>query len=88
MPHIIHTILAAALVAGFCAPARAQTFPTKPVTLVLPLAAGSGMDTIARLYAETLQKKLGKPVVIENKTGAAFMLATQDRKSTRLNSSH
>ena len=68
----------AALALSFApAPAGAQGFPTKPITLVLPLAAGSGMDTIARLYADKLQKALGKPVIIENKTGAAFMLATQ-----------
>lgn len=66
-----------AMAIGALAPASAQTFPTKTITLVLPLAAGSGMDTIARLYADKLQKALGQPVIIENKTGAAFMLATQ-----------
>lgn len=59
------------------APAGAQTFPSKNISIVLPLAPGSGMDTIARLYGEKLQKSLGKPVLIENKPGAAFMLATQ-----------
>jgi tripartite-type tricarboxylate transporter receptor subunit TctC len=41
----------------------------------LPLAAGSGMDSIARLYAEPLAQALGKPVVIDNRPGAALMLA-------------
>jgi tripartite-type tricarboxylate transporter receptor subunit TctC len=71
------TAAAIAICAAAFTNAAAQTFPTKTISLVLPLAAGSGMDTIARLYAETLQKKLGKPVIIENKPGAAFMLATQ-----------
>jgi hypothetical protein len=50
--------------------ARALTYPSKPVTLIVPLAAGTGMDSLARLYGEQLQA-LGKPVVIENKPGAA-----------------
>src|SRR4051812_11642123 len=57
-------------------PASAQTYPTKPITLVVPLAAGTGMDTIARLYAEQLGHSLGKPVIVENRPGASMMLAT------------
>ncbi len=53
----------------------AQPYPNKPVTVVLSLAAGSGMDSIARLYAEPLAQALGKPVVIDNRPGAALMLA-------------
>jgi tripartite-type tricarboxylate transporter receptor subunit TctC len=56
-------------------PAHAQTYPTKSITLVVPLAAGTGMDTIARLYAEQLASSLGKPIVIDNRPGAAMMLA-------------
>jgi tripartite-type tricarboxylate transporter receptor subunit TctC len=63
--------LAAALSA---APAAAQTYPTKTVTIVVPLAAGTGMDTVARLYGEKLQTALGRPVVVENKPGAALAL--------------
>src|SRR5215475_5588713 len=48
-------------------PASAQTYPTKSITLVVPLAAGTGMDTIARLYAEQLSHTLGKPLVIDNR---------------------
>jgi tripartite-type tricarboxylate transporter receptor subunit TctC len=50
-------------------------YPERPVTIVVPLAAGSGMDTVVRLYAEKLQASLGKPFVVENKPGAALMLA-------------
>src|SRR5947209_7273465 len=56
-------------------PTHAQTYPTKSITLVVPLAAGTGMDTIARLYSEQLSHTLGKPVVIDNRPGAAMMLA-------------
>jgi tripartite-type tricarboxylate transporter receptor subunit TctC len=53
----------------------AQSYPTKSITLVVPLAAGTGMDTIARLYGEQLTGSLGKPIVIDNRPGAAMMLA-------------
>ena len=77
MTFILKTLGLAALALAAPAPAKAQTFPAKAINIVLPLAPGSGMDTIARLYAEKLQKVFGQPVIIENKTGAAFMLATQ-----------
>jgi putative tricarboxylic transport membrane protein len=58
--------------------AEAQEYPTRNVTIVVPLAAGTGMDTIVRIYAEDLAKALGKPVVVENQPGAALMLALQN----------
>ena len=69
----------AALVAGslMLGSAQAQDYPTKPITIVVPLAAGSGMDSLVRIYADKLQQALGKPVVVENKPGAALMLALQ-----------
>lgn len=54
--------------------AGAQNFPTKTVTIIVPLAAGTGMDTLARLYGEKLQQSLGRAVVIENRPGAALAL--------------
>src|SRR4051794_1552518 len=57
-------------------PALAQSYPSRPVTIIVPLAAGTGMDTLARLYGDQLSHALGKPVVIENKPGAGLMLGT------------
>ena len=57
--------------------AGAQDFPNRPITIIVPLAAGSGMDTIARLYADQLQHSLGKPVIVDNRPGAALMLGAQ-----------
>jgi tripartite-type tricarboxylate transporter receptor subunit TctC len=69
-------LLAAAITAvAASAPVQAQDYPTRPVTIVVPLAAGSGMDSLVRLYAEKLQIALGKPVVVDNRPGAALMLA-------------
>ena len=74
---LVRRALLAATVAAVAAgaPARAQDYPTRPVTIVVPLAAGSGMDALVRLYAEQLQVALGKPVVVDNRPGAALMLA-------------
>jgi tripartite-type tricarboxylate transporter receptor subunit TctC len=55
--------------------ASAQAYPTRPVTLVVPLAAGGGSDLLARLVAQQLEKRLGRPFLIENKPGAATTLA-------------
>ncbi len=57
---------------------QAQDYPTREIRIVVPLAAGTGMDTAARVYGEELSKRLGKPVVIENKPGAAMMTAASE----------
>src|SRR5215510_2812905 len=55
--------------------AVAQDFPSKNLTIVVSIGAGTGMDVVARLYAEKLSTALGKAVIVENKPGAATMLA-------------
>jgi tripartite-type tricarboxylate transporter receptor subunit TctC len=51
--------------------ARAQTYPTRPITMVVPYAAGGPTDTIARILTERMRVSLGQTVIIENVTGAA-----------------
>ncbi len=69
--------LAAGSVAIVSAPrfAVAQAYPTRPVTIVVPFAAGGGTDLLARLVAQRLEQRLGKPFLIENKPGASTTLA-------------
>ena len=66
----------AALVAAFAvAPAQAQQYPSRQVTILVPFVAGGGSDQLARLVAQKLEEKLGKPFLIENRPGAATTLA-------------
>jgi tripartite-type tricarboxylate transporter receptor subunit TctC len=55
---------------------RAQTYPSRPITLVVPIAAGGAVDTAARIIAEKLQEKLQQSVVVENRPGAGSIIGT------------
>jgi tripartite-type tricarboxylate transporter receptor subunit TctC len=68
----------AAAAAGWMAlsgSASADTFPSKPITLIVPFGPGSGTDTVARLIGQQLSVALGQSVVVENKAGANGVLA-------------
>ncbi|HYC65974.1 MAG TPA: tripartite tricarboxylate transporter substrate binding protein [Reyranellaceae bacterium] len=65
---------AALLLAG---PALAQPFPNKPIRMVVGYSAGGGNDLIARIVSAKLQEKLGQPVVVDNKPGAASIIAAE-----------
>ena len=55
--------------------AAAQDFPARPITIVVPFGPGSATDTTARLIAQGLQEALGRPVVVENKSGGGGLIA-------------
>ena len=57
--------------------ARAQSFPSRPITLIVPFAAGGPTDVLARILAEHMRTTLGQTVVIENVTGASGAIAGQ-----------
>ena len=58
--------------------ALAQNYPTKPVQMVIPYPAGGTTDVMARALQEPLQKALGQPVIIDNKSGASGTLAARE----------
>ncbi len=51
--------------------ARAQAYPSRPITIVVPFPAGGPMDSLARILAEHMRRSLGQPVIIENVSGAS-----------------
>jgi tripartite-type tricarboxylate transporter receptor subunit TctC len=61
---------ALAAVSGAIGPASAQTYPSRPIMLIVPLATGGSTDVIARIMAEGMRASLGQPVIVENVTGA------------------
>jgi tripartite-type tricarboxylate transporter receptor subunit TctC len=62
-------VLAAGLTAGSSA-ARAEVWPARPVTIIMPFAAGGGTDLLARALAQDLTDRLGQPFVVDNRVGA------------------
>lgn len=72
----------AALAAALCLPAlafaQAAAFPNRPVQMLIPYPAGGTTDVMARALQEPLQKALGQPIVVENKSGAAGVLAARE----------
>lgn len=70
--------IAALLLALGMAPAyAADAYPTKPITIVYPYAPGSASDTMTRLLADAMSKKLGQPIIIDSKSGAGGSIATE-----------
>jgi len=68
----------AAVLALAGAPAHSQQFPAKPVTIVVPFAAGGPTDTVARTVGQAMEKALGQSVFVENKAGAGGTIGAAD----------
>jgi tripartite-type tricarboxylate transporter receptor subunit TctC len=62
--------------------ASAQTWPTKPVKVLVPFGAGGIADSVSRAISDELTKRLGQPFVVENRTGAGGMVAAQALKQS------
>lgn len=73
-------LAAAAVLAG---PALAQQYPSRPITMIIPFAAGGPTDTVGRLIAEAMSRDLGQPVVVENVGGAGGTLGAQRAATAR-----
>jgi tripartite-type tricarboxylate transporter receptor subunit TctC len=70
-------VIASVIAAALATPALAQDYPTHPLTLIVPYAAGGGNDVMARIVADKMGAALGQPIVVENRGGAGGSIATR-----------
>jgi tripartite-type tricarboxylate transporter receptor subunit TctC len=76
MKRLVGTALrTGAVLAAVASAAPAQDFPAHPIRLIVPFAAGGGSDILARIVAEPVSRRLGQPVVVENKPGGGATIA-------------
>ena len=74
---LLHLVTVATALAAGSTIASAQSYPTRPVRLIVGQAAGSGSDIIARLIGQQLSDQLGQPFVVENRPGAGGNIAAE-----------
>src|SRR5258708_2469334 len=74
---LLVTPLALTFATGLLASAAAQTYPSRPVKMIVPYPAGGPIDTMARLLGQQLSLRFGQQVVIDNHPGAGSMLGTK-----------
>ena len=69
-----HAVVAATLIAVATGAAFAQTYPSRPVKIVVPFPAGGGTDALTRFVAKGMEQRLGQPFIVENRGGAGTTL--------------
>ena len=73
----LHFAAGAAALSASIEVTNAQTYPTRPVHIIVPFAAGNGPDIIARLMEHWLSERLGEPFIIDNRPGAGTNVGTE-----------
>src|SRR5262245_66243622 len=75
--HFLHLLAGAAALPAVSRIAWAQAYPSRPVRLVVPIAAGGSQDILARLIGQWLSERLGQPFVIDNRPGGGGNIGTE-----------
>jgi len=73
----LHLVAGTVAIPGLSQAASVQTYPSRPVRIVVPVAAGGGSDILARLVGQFLSERLGQPFIIENRPGAGVNIGTE-----------
>ncbi|GAB2885734.1 Bug family tripartite tricarboxylate transporter substrate binding protein [Paralcaligenes ginsengisoli] len=75
---VLGMVTAACMVAlGLAAPSASAAFPEKPITLVVPFPPGGAVDTLGRIFADSISTQTGQPVIVENRAGANGNIGTE-----------
>ncbi len=80
---LFNALVIASLTVCGASQAQQPSWPTRPITFVAPLAAGSPTDALARMVGDELGRRLGQPIVIDNKAGGGSLIATQYVQNAR-----
>ena len=79
----LHLVAAAVALSGVSRVAWAQAYPTRPVRIIAPAAAGTAMDVHGRLHGQWLSERLGQPFIVENRPGAASTIGAAEAIRSR-----
>jgi putative tricarboxylic transport membrane protein len=82
MRTILHSLTAAAILGAMALPAAAQTYPDRPIKMIVPWAAGGDTDNIFRPFVPLLQKHIGQPIVIANVVGASGTVGAREARGS------
>ena len=78
MKTIVRLLMMAAIGFGIPVCSQAQTYPAKPIKIIVPSPGGATTDTLARIIAEKLQEKWGQPVIVDDRAGAAGNIGAEE----------
>ncbi len=88
MKTILRFLLAAAIGLGIPAWSQAQTYPVRPIKIIVPSPAGATTDTLVRMTAQKLSEKWGQPVIVDNKPGAGGNIGAEEARQSRAGRLH
>ena len=77
---VMRSVVIAAVALVMTGAAYAQSFPTRPITVIVAYPAGSAVDAITRVYSDFASKSMGQPIIVDNRPGGGGIIAVQNLK--------